>query len=96
MWSGPGRILTARRRLPYPFTTKGRLFLGTGIAKQVDSNGFGCAEISEADLKSFDPAVLVERLVAGGISRLGAERMVAIKRGLAEPSRARTHMQSRR
>ena len=70
--------------------------MGTGIVKRVDSNGFGCAEISEADLKSFAPAVLVERLVAGGISRLGAERMVAIKRGLAEPGRARTHSQSRR
>jgi hypothetical protein len=70
--------------------------LGTGIAKRVDSKGFGCEEISESDLKSFHPAVLVERLMAGGISRLGAERMVEIKRGLAEPGRARTHSQSRR
>ena len=46
-----------------------------------------------------DPAEatgLVQRLVAGGASRLTAERIAAIKRGDAEPGRARRHPQSRR
>ena len=57
---------------------------------------FGPTDITEADMKNFDAAVLVERLMAGGISRLSAERMVAINSGSAEPGRARSHMQSRR
>ena len=38
----------------------------------------------------------VERLVAGGASRLTAERLVAIERGDAEPGRARRHALARR
>ena len=57
---------------------------------------FGPTDITEADMKSFGAAVLVERLVTGGVSRLSAERMVAINSGSAEPSRARARMQSRR
>jgi hypothetical protein len=56
---------------------------------------FGPTDITEADMKNSGAAVLIERLVAGGISHLSAERMLAIKRG-AEPSRARTRLQSRR
>ena len=68
-----------------------------GVARSAKTQDPGfIAEYKATLLKSFGPAVLVERLMAGGISRLGAERMVAIKRGLAEPGRARTHMQSRR
>jgi hypothetical protein len=57
---------------------------------------FGPTDMSEADKKSSGAAVLIERLVAGGISRLSAERMVSINSGSAEPSRARARMQSRR
>lgn len=59
-------------------------------------DSFGLTDITEADLKSFGAAVLVERLMTGGVSRLSAERMVAINSGSAEPSRARARMQSRR
>jgi hypothetical protein len=58
--------------------------------------GLGRLGISEAEAKELTGAVLVERLVAGGISRLSAERIAAIARGVAEPSRARNHSQARR
>ena len=57
---------------------------------------FGRLEISETELKELSGAALVDRLMAGGISRLSAERIVAIEHGVAEPSRARSHMQARR
>jgi hypothetical protein len=56
---------------------------------------FGPTDMTEAD-KSSGAAVLIERLVASGVSRLSAERMVSINSGSAEPSRARARMQSRR
>lgn len=40
------------------------------------------------------PAKSVELLVAEGMSRLSAERAVAIREGAAEPSRARRHGRS--
>jgi hypothetical protein len=46
-------------------------------------------------VKKLGGAAAVERLVAGGASRLTAERIVAIERGLAEPGRARRHVTSR-
>jgi hypothetical protein len=57
---------------------------------------FGRLEISESELKGLSSAALVDRLMAGGISRLSAERIAAIEQGSAEPSRARSHMQARR
>jgi hypothetical protein len=57
---------------------------------------FGRLEITEDELKELSSAALVDRLIAGGISRLSAERIVAIEHGQAEPSRARSHMQARR
>jgi hypothetical protein len=56
---------------------------------------FGRPLPSEADTKRLDRSAHVERLVAGGVSRLTAERIVAIERGEAEPGRARRHTQSR-
>jgi hypothetical protein len=44
----------------------------------------------------LDDSELVDHLVAGGASRLTAERIVAIARGGAEPGRARRHTQARR
>ena len=52
--------------------------------------------ISEHDLKFQHTAVLVERLVAGGVSRLTAERYVEIERGSVGAGRARAHSMSRR
>lgn len=52
--------------------------------------------ISESDLAGLSANALVTRLVAGGVSRLTAERFVAIQRGTAEPGRARAHLVSRR
>jgi hypothetical protein len=47
------------------------------------------------DVKKLSGPAEVERLVADGTSRLTAERIVAIERGLAEPGRARRHVPSR-
>jgi hypothetical protein len=57
---------------------------------------FGGVEISDAELKGLSDSALVERLTGSGFSRLSAERIVAIARGIAERGRARTHMQARR
>jgi hypothetical protein len=56
----------------------------------------GKVEIEEWDLKWLSSTELVARLVAGGVSRLTAERFIAIERGSAEPGRARPHPISRR
>lgn len=71
----------------------------TGIVTSVDSPEvvrFGSIEMSDGEFRRLTGAGLVDRLVAGGMSRLSAERIVAIERGSAEPSRARTHSQARR
>jgi hypothetical protein len=47
-------------------------------------------------IKQLSGSARVEMLVAGGASRLTAERIFAIERGDAEPRRARRHTQSRR
>lgn len=52
--------------------------------------------ISESEMLLLSTAVLVDRLVAGGVSRLTAERFVEIQRGNAEAGRARPHSMSRR
>lgn len=52
--------------------------------------------ISEAELKLMSTPELVARLVAGGVSRLTAERFIAIRRGIAEPGRARPRPLARR
>ena len=52
--------------------------------------------ISEYDMQVLSTTVLVDRLVAGGVSRLTAERFIAIQRGSAEAGRARPHTLSRR
>jgi len=57
---------------------------------------FGTLILTEAEARRLDRFARVERLVAGGASRLTAERIVAIERGEAEPGRARRHTQSRR
>ena len=56
---------------------------------------FGSVEIANAELKQLDDDGLVDRLLAGGMSRLSAARVVAIERGDAEPSRARIRSQAR-
>jgi hypothetical protein len=53
-------------------------------------------EISETDMKQLSSAVLVGRLVLRGVSRITAERFIAIQRGEAAPGRARFHTTSRR
>jgi len=60
-----------------------------------DVRSFGRVEIAEADLKTLSSSLIVDRLVAGGVSRLSAERIVAIEQGIAEPGRARYRMNAR-
>ncbi|MDQ4082154.1 MAG: hypothetical protein M3123_04600 [Actinomycetota bacterium] len=55
----------------------------------------GKVEISDRAVAILSDAELVRRLVASGMSRLTAERVVAIERGNAEPGRARRHHLSR-
>lgn len=72
--------------------------MGAGFRPDGNANlaHFGRLEIAEEDVRRLSGAALVDRLVSTGISRLSAERMVAIDRGIAEPGRARAHMQARR
>ena len=60
-----------------------------------DSSG-ARLEISETDMRELSSAVLVGRLVKRGVSRLTAERFVAIQRGETAPGRARFHTTARR
>jgi hypothetical protein len=57
---------------------------------------FGKVEIADADFARLTNTALIQRLVAGGASRLTAERIVALKQSAAEPGRARPHGPSRR
>ena len=60
------------------------------------TNGLAGVEISESDLELMSDTVLVARLMAGGVSRLTAERFVEIQRGTGESGRARPHAVARR
>ena len=53
-------------------------------------------QLAVKEMKALSNAMVVERLVDGGVSRLSAERIVEIERGAVEPGRARTHTTSRR
>lgn len=65
-------------------------------AASADVQRFGTLEIPSDEANRLSSSVIVERLIAGGVSRLSAERIVAVQRGTAGPSRARSHPQSRR
>jgi hypothetical protein len=51
-------------------------------------------DVSQTATSRLERSTLVERLVAGGASRLTAERIVEIRLGNAEPGRARRHSRS--
>jgi hypothetical protein len=53
-------------------------------------------KITDVDAARLTGSALVERLVDNGISRLTAERFVAIEHGAVEAGRARPHTQARR
>jgi hypothetical protein len=53
-------------------------------------------QLAVKEMKALSNAMVVERLVDGGLSRLSAERIVEIERGAVEPGRARAHTTSRR
>jgi hypothetical protein len=57
---------------------------------------FGTLEIADSELRLLTNAMIVERLVASGVSRLSAARIVDVQRGDVEPGRARRHSQSHR
>jgi hypothetical protein len=72
-----------------------------GIVKPQQSDNpdvtrFGRVEMTERELRMLSSSALADRLVDNGISRLSAERMVAIERGDAEAGRARRHTQAHR
>jgi hypothetical protein len=52
---------------------------------------FGALKIRNSELRYLSNAMIVERLVASGVSRLSADRIVAVQRGNDEPGRARRH-----
>ncbi len=57
---------------------------------------FGKLKLSQEEAERLSDAGIVERLVSTGVSRLSAERIVAVEREKAEPGRARPHSQARR
>lgn len=57
---------------------------------------FGELEIADSEARFLSNAMIVERLVETGVSRLSAERIVEVQRGEVEPGRARRHGQSHR
>jgi hypothetical protein len=61
-----------------------------------DGSSSARLEISETDMRELSSAVLIGRLVKRGVSRLTAERFIAIQRGEAVPGRARFHTTARR
>jgi len=62
--------------------------LSTAIA---DVARLGTVEIEDAVVKRLSSPALVERLVANGVSRLTAQRIVELERQGAGPGRARPH-----
>jgi hypothetical protein len=68
----------------------------------IDSRGRAIAvkaeeiQLAVREMKSLSNAMVVERLVDAGISRLSAQRIVEVERDACEPGRARTHTMSRR
>jgi hypothetical protein len=57
---------------------------------------FGTLEIADSELQWLSNTAIVARLVERGVSRLSAERIVAVRRGGIEPGRARRHAQGHR
>jgi hypothetical protein len=57
---------------------------------------FGSLEIANSELRYLSNAMIVERLVASGVSQLSADRIVTVQRGLDEPGRARRHAHGHR
>jgi hypothetical protein len=53
-------------------------------------------QLAVREMKALSNAMVVERLVDAGVSRLSAVRIVDIERNACEPGRARTHTMSRR
>jgi hypothetical protein len=62
---------------------------------QSEGTCLGRVGLSDEEAKALTSGALVDRLVAVGISRLSAERMVAIERGTAKVGRARAHPTAR-
>jgi hypothetical protein len=52
---------------------------------------FGKLEIADSEVNWLSNAMIVQRLVESGVSRLSAERIVAVQRDEVEPGRARRH-----
>jgi hypothetical protein len=53
-------------------------------------------QLAVKEMTALSNAMVVERLVDRGVSRLSAQRIVEIERGAIERGRARTHTMSRR
>ena len=53
-------------------------------------------QLAVREMKFLSNAMVVERLVDAGVSRLSAVRIIEIEREACEPGRARTHTTSRR
>jgi hypothetical protein len=57
---------------------------------------FGALVIADSEVRWLSNAMIVERLVESGVSRLSAERIVEVQRGDVEPGRARRHAHGHR
>lgn len=56
---------------------------------------FGTLEIPDAEVRVLTREAIIERLVASGMSRLTAERIIEIEQETGEPGRARRRSLSR-
>ena len=52
----------------------------------------GKLELSDREVKTLSDEAIATRLVESGVTRLTAEKLVAIARGKNEPGRARPHV----
>jgi hypothetical protein len=65
-------------------------------AKTEGVTQFGTLEIDDSEMKSLSDAMIVDRLVDSGVSRLSAERIVEVHHSDNEPGRARRHAHGHR
>jgi hypothetical protein len=87
--------IRAARRLSWAAPLHGDKPMPLDLPPSAGKLRFATIGITEAQMRELSSATLVDRLVATGSSRLSAERIVAIERGLADAGRARSHAKGR-
>jgi hypothetical protein len=98
-WFNDSKIISDRSA-PESLLARSLALEGAAIpAPEAENDGvklFGNLEIAHSEVHWLSSAMIVERLVDSGVSRLSAERIVAVQRGEVEPGRARRHAHAHR